>query len=381
MVNKFKRILSGVLATIFIGQVMIYGDGASQGIAHAETISDIKQSIDVNKAREELAEEFDTTIEGIGGVEYFDYPEVSVMSAEVAEGPVYAEYLAVSGKVVKGTVAGHTANDRSLITVYIFDENWNELNSVTFTDREEYEVGADIGSIAHVKIECDGYLPLYLKDFGTGYYTVGTGESLDTVTLVPGDTTYNYDNENQWSDDTLNTSDADYVEDNLDATRGSSDFNYHLDLDGNGDISQDEFNYWEEYYNSFGDSENPITNMSEYDVNGDSIINDNDFNDIFDYYYGFINMPINISDFDGSGIFDLDDAYAYIDIIASDDAQIAIGDYNLDLNDDGLINAYDIQKRLLILQLNQLEWILILLEHTIQQVPKKVHLVLDGTSI
>ena len=37
MIKKFQRILSGVLAAMFVGQVMIYGDGSSQGIAHAET--------------------------------------------------------------------------------------------------------------------------------------------------------------------------------------------------------------------------------------------------------------------------------------------------------------------------------------------------------
>lgn len=33
MIKKFQRILSGVLAAMFVGQVMIYGDGSSQGIA------------------------------------------------------------------------------------------------------------------------------------------------------------------------------------------------------------------------------------------------------------------------------------------------------------------------------------------------------------
>ena len=32
MSKKLQRILSGTLAALFVGQVMIYGDGASQGI-------------------------------------------------------------------------------------------------------------------------------------------------------------------------------------------------------------------------------------------------------------------------------------------------------------------------------------------------------------
>ena len=38
MNKKIQRVLSGILATMFVGQIMIYGDGNSQGIAHAETL-------------------------------------------------------------------------------------------------------------------------------------------------------------------------------------------------------------------------------------------------------------------------------------------------------------------------------------------------------
>ena len=44
MKKIFQRALSGVLSVLFVGQVLIYGDGSSQGIAHAETIADIKES-------------------------------------------------------------------------------------------------------------------------------------------------------------------------------------------------------------------------------------------------------------------------------------------------------------------------------------------------
>ena len=65
--------------------------------------------------------------------------------------------------------------------------------------------------VYHVKFECDGYLPFYLKDFGTGAYQIGSGESKDMVTLVPGDTTYNEWENNQWSDDKIDGNDVEYV--------------------------------------------------------------------------------------------------------------------------------------------------------------------------
>ncbi len=43
MTKRFQKVISGVLAAMFVSQVMIYGDGTSQGIAHAETIEGIKK--------------------------------------------------------------------------------------------------------------------------------------------------------------------------------------------------------------------------------------------------------------------------------------------------------------------------------------------------
>lgn len=45
MNKKLSRIVAGALSVMFVGQVMIYGDGSSQGIAHAETITGIKESL------------------------------------------------------------------------------------------------------------------------------------------------------------------------------------------------------------------------------------------------------------------------------------------------------------------------------------------------
>ena len=37
-----------------VGQIMIYGDGSSQGIVHAETIDQIKNDIQLSKNADEL---------------------------------------------------------------------------------------------------------------------------------------------------------------------------------------------------------------------------------------------------------------------------------------------------------------------------------------
>ena len=54
MKKIFQRALSGVLSVLFVGQVLIYGDGSSQGIAHAETIADIKESLELSGNADEL---------------------------------------------------------------------------------------------------------------------------------------------------------------------------------------------------------------------------------------------------------------------------------------------------------------------------------------
>lgn len=131
----------------------------------------------------------------------------------------------------------------------------------------------------HVKFECDGYLPFYLKDFGTGSYTVGSGDSWDTVTLVPGDTTYNADNDNQWSDDVINSSDSAYVQSCLGATRGDSNFNPSMDADGDNVISQADLDAFCAFYENLADDE--YYTLSQYvqslDINLDGVINDTDY--------------------------------------------------------------------------------------------------------
>ena len=48
---------------MFVGQVMVYGDGNSQGIAHAETIGAIKESLQLSENADELQKEFENAVD------------------------------------------------------------------------------------------------------------------------------------------------------------------------------------------------------------------------------------------------------------------------------------------------------------------------------
>ena len=277
MNKKLSRIVSGILSLMFVGQVMIYGDGNSQGIAHAETISDIKESLQFSKNADELQKEFENAVGGLGEIDYFASPESGIMMMnEAGEGKAAkASGLKISGKVEKG---GQKTADDTPIFVHIFNGDWAKLASKEISDGDSFSVEASGSDVYHVKFECDGYLPFYLKDFGTGSYTVGSGDSWDTVTLIPGDTTWNEENDNQWSDDVLNAADSEYVKSCLGATRGDSDFNPSMDADGDNVISQDDLEAFCEFYENLGDDEYELPQyIQDLDINLDGVINDYDY--------------------------------------------------------------------------------------------------------
>ena len=280
MKKIFQRALSGVLSVMFVGQVLIYGDGSSQGIAHADTIAEIKESLELSGNADKLKQEYENAVDGLGEVEYFGSPENSIMMMnEPLANTNMAAGLTVTGKVQKGVVTGHTANENTHIFVRIFNGNWEEITYQDIGNGGSYSVTAGGSDVYHVKFECDGYLPFYLKDFGTGSYQIGSGDSLDTVTLVPGDTKYNADNDNQWSDDVINSSDSAYVQSCLGATRGDSNFNPSMDADGDNVISQADLDAFCAFYESLADDE--YYELSQYvqslDINLDGVINDTDY--------------------------------------------------------------------------------------------------------
>lgn len=302
MNKKLTRTLAGVMSVMFVGQVMVFGDGSAQGILHANTIASAAEAIQGVKNADQLAKEFDEATKGLGEVEYFGALDEGIMLMNdtddenaAAENSISsginlmsldlegvdvgaANSLTVSGCVKKGIVSGHVTSDNTPIYVRIFDGDWNELTYQEISDGGNYSVSVSGNDVHHVKFECDGYLPFYLKDFGTGSYQIGSGDSWDTVTLVPGDTTYNEDNEDQWSDDVINGNDASYVQSCLGAYRGDTGFNPSMDHDGDGIVSDADWNYFYRLYEEL--EENEFYDMNQFDI----YRYDLDNNGVINYY-------------------------------------------------------------------------------------------------
>ena len=306
MNKKLTRTLAGAMSLMFMGQVMIFGDGSAQGLLHADTIASAAEAIEGAKNKDQLAKEFEEATKDLGKVDYFDVTEdknetanneeiaeddISVQSesdeavqnhaatiATASDGNAPAGELTVTGIVKQGVING--IDDKTPIYVRIFDENWNEIEYQELRSGDSYSVTASSGSgIYHVKYESDGYLPFYLKDFGTGTYTVGSGDSRNAVTLVPGDTTWNEEHDNEWSDDVINGKDLAYVQSCLGAYRGDSDFNPSMDADGDNIISPADLKAFCDFYDHLADDEyyELPQNVQNLDINLDGVINDTDY--------------------------------------------------------------------------------------------------------
>ena len=308
MNKKLTRTLAGAMSLMFMGQVMIFGDGSTQGLLHADTIASAAEVIEGAKNKDQLAKEFEEATKDLGKVDFFDVADekengtvvnedtakndIAVQSDEAgaavqdrsaavmaaSEGDAPVGELTVTGIVKQGVING--IQDKTPIYVRIFDENWNELEYQELQSGDSYTVTASSGSgIYHVKYESDGYLPFYLKDFGTGTYTVGSGDSRNAVTLVPGDTTWNEEHDNEWSDDVINGKDLAYVQSCLGAYRGDSDFNPSMDADGDNIISPADLKAFCDFYDHLADDEyyELPQNVQNLDINLDGVINDTDY--------------------------------------------------------------------------------------------------------
>lgn len=336
------------MSLMFMGQVMIFGDGSAQGILHANTIASAAEAIEEAKNAEELAAEFDAATEGLGEVEYFGSPDANVMLMSEANeadsdgsniAPIEdpADYLTVTGKVAKGIVEGFDNEANTPIYVRIFDGNWNELAYQEVNNGEEYSVTVNGTDVHHIKFECDGYLPFYLKDFGTGVFQVGSGESEDTVTLVPGDTTYNYYNANQWSDDVLDENDLAYVKSCYGETRGDNDFNFSMDFDDDGIIDSSEK---QQVIDLIGSGEATYdTNIQNYDLDGNGVINMTDYYQMYNWR-GWEHGSTVALDVNNNGLVDSADIDAFGNTMYN---SIDVWWYNLDMDNNSIVNEDDVQ--------------------------------------
>ena len=366
MNKKLTRTLAGAMSLMFMGQVMIFGDGSAQGLLHADTIASAAEAIEGAKNKDQLAKEFEEATKDLGKVDFFDVADekengtvvnedtakndIAVQSDEAgaavqdrsaavmaaSEGDAPVGELTVTGIVKQGVING--IQDKTPIYVRIFDENWNELEYQELQSGDSYTVTASSGSgVYHVKYESDGYLPFYLKDFGTGTYTVGSGDSRNAVTLVPGDTTWNEEHDNEWSDDVINGKDLAYVQSCLGAYRGDDAFNFSMDLDDDGKIDQAELLDAQNAINSASESQQDANAAYIYDLNGDACINHLDMY-IMASFVGYDSSEISNLDFNGNGIIDEEDLNSYISIIYQ---SMDVYWYNLDLNHNGVIDEND----------------------------------------
>ena len=366
MNKKLTRTLAGAMSLMFMGQVMIFGDGSAQGLLHADTIASAAEAIEGAKNKDQLAKEFEEATKDLGKVDYFDVADekengtvvnedtakndIAVQSDEAgaavqdrsaavmaaSEGDAPVGELTVTGIVKQGVING--IQDKTPIYVRIFDENWNELEYQELQSGDSYSVTASSGSgIYHVKYESDGYLPFYLKDFGTGTYTVGSGDSRNAVTLVPGDTTWNEEHDNEWSDDVINGKDLAYVQSCSGAYRGDDAFNFSMDLNDDGRIDQAELLDAQNAINSASESQQDANAAYIYDLNGDACINHLDMY-IMASFVGYDSSEISDLDFNGNGVIDEDDLDSYLAIIYQ---SMDVYWYNLDLNHNGVIDEND----------------------------------------
>ena len=128
----------------------------------------------------------------------------------------------------------------------------------------------------HVKFECDGYLPFYLRDFGTGSYQVGSGDSWNTVTLMPGDTTYNEENDDQWSDDVIDANDAAYVSQFIGKRKAAGNYEADFDMNGDGSIDAEDLEIIDRDH--YEKKKGETGYVAELDIDDDGIIDADDYN-------------------------------------------------------------------------------------------------------
>lgn len=332
MEENFRRVIAGTLSALLVGQVMIFGDGTAQGILHKETLTAAAESIEEMKNAKELKAEYDAATEGLGEVDYFTLPNtigarrrvqsVNTMSVTedensssiwdevmITEEPITApDSLVISGYVKKGAVPNHSESDTTPIYVRVFNGNWEEISSVQTGQDGSYSVTATGSDVYHVKFECDGYLPFYLRDFGTGTFRICSANSVgdvngNTLTLIPGDTTYNEDNGNLWSDDKLTEDDAEYVWDHVGAQLGDPNFNPSMDLDNDGIVSQADLDTFCELYSELSDNPGTYYDMTglsvlSYDIDLNGVINEHDYDLLYDMVHnGASTSGYNIPDF------------------------------------------------------------------------------------
>ena len=92
---------------MFMGQVMIFGDGSAQGLLHADTIASAAEAIEGAKNKDQLAKKFEEATKDLGKVDFFDVAD------EKENGTVVNEDTAKNDIAVQSDEAGAAVQDRS----------------------------------------------------------------------------------------------------------------------------------------------------------------------------------------------------------------------------------------------------------------------------
>ena len=320
--NKFnvKRIVSGLLASIMLSQAFIYGDGTCKGLLHTDTIQAMATT-----QNDENSNQFND----------------------------YENRVALSGYV------NLEDNRNCEIKVSIFDENWNTLNSIICYPNQRFELVAEniTGNTTHIKVESNGYLPRFYKDMGFGSYQLGTENNPEV--LLFGDTTYNPDVNNQWSDEVIDTNDLNFVYQQEGKIKGDENYNEYYDFNQDGRLDNEDIEkiaqydgaiYENDVWYTSSTKEYYYTNssdISKYDLNDDNIINSSDQQVFCDLYpYTIFKGDEDFAEFaymdiDENGVIDRNDCEYFETYISRHNGCNPYNDYiyNLTLTGDSYHNG------------------------------------------
>ena len=207
MTGTHNRIIAATLSATFIGQVLLFGDGTAKGILHPDTIAYAAEAAEKRANEKELAEEFERAIQGIGEVDYFEGSANSSTSSSkrtrslsstaplrtTSSSPLDSFPSVAQNLTVSGVVSSLEDCDVSNAKVIIFNADWQDIATTNVNADGSFSVTATgfTSTATHVKIECNGYLPRFYRNMGYGSYDLG--ENI----LIPGDTTYNPDHNNE----------------------------------------------------------------------------------------------------------------------------------------------------------------------------------------
>jgi len=270
----YKRIISGVLASLFAVQLLVYGDAGNNGLVMVENIKAVGNAIEQQINSKALKAEFDEAVGGLGEVDYFNIAERGLFrSASLQSSGNNDEIVKPDGLTINGYVGQYgTYSDLSKVKILIFND-WTLVDETyAQADGSFYISVAGLGTSTNIKIECDGYMPRFYRSMGHGSYQFGTADNPEM--LYPGDTTYNENESNRWSDEQITSDDADYVYGFIGLRDAKGNYDSKYDFNNDRSIDPEDLALIEEHYCENTDDEKYLLEM---DLNLDGKIDVDDY--------------------------------------------------------------------------------------------------------